>query len=263
MLSFLRKTRLAIIDAVSIRIPVSPLGKYSIYAIGEIALVVIGILIALQINNWNQERKNKVLEREYVLRLKDEMKENLVFFESRIEFDSFGISNVDLILSALKNDKIPSDSEQLAVAVEQIGWGLHFQHVDDVWNELINNGNIRLLHNEELRDKITSYHSQVDAIIDVQYTWVEFALGYRRLVGNILEPDLRTYIAAKYGPAILSQSVPSIPSTAYILEELAKIDGLYSYLADIKIGQSVNVAMMETGMDFIKEIITICDQELN
>jgi len=38
-------------------------GKYLKYALGEIILVVIGILIALQINNWNENRKNRNLER--------------------------------------------------------------------------------------------------------------------------------------------------------------------------------------------------------
>ena len=40
-------------------------GKYLKYAIGEIILVVIGILIALSINNWNEERKNRILEDDY------------------------------------------------------------------------------------------------------------------------------------------------------------------------------------------------------
>ena len=38
-------------------------GKYFKYAIGEIILVVIGILIALSINNWNEDRKDKVREK--------------------------------------------------------------------------------------------------------------------------------------------------------------------------------------------------------
>jgi hypothetical protein len=45
--------------------PASPAGRflnYSRYAIGEIVLVVIGILIALQINNWNETNKNKKKE---------------------------------------------------------------------------------------------------------------------------------------------------------------------------------------------------------
>ena len=43
--------------------------KYLRYAIGEILLVVIGILIALQVNNWNKQRKANILEAEYYCRL--------------------------------------------------------------------------------------------------------------------------------------------------------------------------------------------------
>ena len=49
-------------------------GKYFKYAIGEIILVVIGILIALSINNWNQNRLNKDLESLYYNRLLEDIK---------------------------------------------------------------------------------------------------------------------------------------------------------------------------------------------
>ena len=48
-------------------------GKYLKYAIGEITLVVIGILIALQINNWNQNRTNENLEAKYQVRLLEDL----------------------------------------------------------------------------------------------------------------------------------------------------------------------------------------------
>jgi hypothetical protein len=47
--------------------------KYLLYAIGEIALVMIGILIASQINNRNEERKESILEQEYLLRISNEL----------------------------------------------------------------------------------------------------------------------------------------------------------------------------------------------
>ena len=50
--------------------------KYSRYAIGEIVLVVVGILIALYINNWNEERKDKKLVRLYLKELQIEFKFN-------------------------------------------------------------------------------------------------------------------------------------------------------------------------------------------
>ena len=46
-------------------------GKYFKYAIGEIILVVVGILIALQINNWNEQRKNNTKEQQILSQLKD------------------------------------------------------------------------------------------------------------------------------------------------------------------------------------------------
>ena len=61
-------------------------GKYFKYAIGEIVLVVIGILIALSINNWNEGRKAQIQELNLVKQLLEDAKADAVFFESRIKF---------------------------------------------------------------------------------------------------------------------------------------------------------------------------------
>ena len=52
-------------------------GKYFKYAIGEIILVVIGILIALQVNNWNEQKKQNRLEKEYYCRLLEDTQQDL------------------------------------------------------------------------------------------------------------------------------------------------------------------------------------------
>ena len=52
-------------------------GKYLRYAVGEIVLVVIGIFIALQVNNWNEYRKEKVEEKKILLSLHNEISNNL------------------------------------------------------------------------------------------------------------------------------------------------------------------------------------------
>ena len=53
-------------------------GKYLKYAIGEILLVMIGILLALQVNNWNENRKNSSIEKETLSNLKADLKSSLV-----------------------------------------------------------------------------------------------------------------------------------------------------------------------------------------
>ena len=51
--------------------------KYLIYAIGEIILVVVGILIALQINNWNEARKDDKALKEYLMKIRSHTLEDL------------------------------------------------------------------------------------------------------------------------------------------------------------------------------------------
>jgi hypothetical protein len=62
MIKFFRKIRQKLLTE-------NKFSKYLIYAIGEIVLVVIGILIALSINNWNEEKKSKIKSREYCEKL--------------------------------------------------------------------------------------------------------------------------------------------------------------------------------------------------
>lgn len=88
--------------------PASPLFKYFIYAIGEIILVVIGILIALQINNWNEDRKSqnrniqllKRIHKELALNIKSS--DNTTRFYRNIERDFYDILHEELTLEDYK-----------------------------------------------------------------------------------------------------------------------------------------------------------------
>ena len=73
MLHFLRKIRRSLINSGHMK-------KYTLYAIGEIALVVIGILIALQINNWNEWRKDREEEEKLLYEISNNLKIGLESF---------------------------------------------------------------------------------------------------------------------------------------------------------------------------------------
>ncbi len=78
MIKFFRKIRQNLISE-------GKTGKYLKYALGEIILVVIGILIALQINNWNISKSKLKESTEFVARLKAEVKSNIGFTQEEIE----------------------------------------------------------------------------------------------------------------------------------------------------------------------------------
>lgn len=77
MIKFFRRIRQQLLSE-------NRLSKYLIYAIGEILLVVIGILIALQINNWNENRKIELIEAEYLHGIKQDLIQDLTYFEANI-----------------------------------------------------------------------------------------------------------------------------------------------------------------------------------
>lgn len=85
--------------------------KYMLYAIGEIVLVVIGILIALSINNWNEDRKEAILEKEMLIKIKNALTSDLENqFEFHLERTREGNQSLELVLDYVKN-KHPYDNE--------------------------------------------------------------------------------------------------------------------------------------------------------
>ncbi len=85
----------------------SKFSKYLLYAVGEILLVVIGILIALQINTWSEERKNRRLESNYLVNLRKELTFNIQLGNEQIVYNNFQIKNGELILDVLQNSTPP------------------------------------------------------------------------------------------------------------------------------------------------------------
>ena len=79
MIKFFRKIRQNLLSE-------GKTGKYLQYAIGEILLVVIGILIALSINNWNENQKTKVKIKNSLIALKNDLAQDTLLIKERLPF---------------------------------------------------------------------------------------------------------------------------------------------------------------------------------
>jgi len=84
--------------------------KYARYAIGEIVLVVIGILIALSINNWNEQRKERILESEILADLLVDLNKDLAQMLEALENQKVTINAQRSIATALENNLPMTDS---------------------------------------------------------------------------------------------------------------------------------------------------------
>ena len=103
MIRFLRQIRLNSLFE-------SKMGRYMVYGLGEILLVVIGILIALQVNNWNEQRKNRTYEITLLGEAKEAMASDIKILSQRLSYLT-RVQKVIRTLSIMKNDRsYPTDS---------------------------------------------------------------------------------------------------------------------------------------------------------
>ncbi|WP_179345367.1 DUF6090 family protein [Winogradskyella ursingii] len=150
--------------------------KYLLYAIGEIILVVIGILIALQINNWNENRKSAKQENLYLKRLLSENREDINTFNSNIANLKRGIETIENLSKAL-NANETKDKELIAAANDFFGYGSIypiFTSSTSTFQDLSSTGNLKDIKNTKLRDQLVKHyakHKQVAEWIRIGTEW--------------------------------------------------------------------------------------------
>lgn len=103
MLKFFRRIRWRLLGEGSLK-------KYLVYAVGEIALVMIGILLALQVNNWNELRKDKNKEQRVLIEIAETLNENTELLKGELTRIDSAIISGKLVISAIKNKQPYSDS---------------------------------------------------------------------------------------------------------------------------------------------------------
>lgn len=133
--------------------------KYTVYAIGEIFLVVIGILIALQINNWNEERKNKAFEEEMLMQLRANLiKDKITLIDIESNFKK-AIQSSDKILTFNWQS---SNRDSLKFWLSDI---IQFERFEPLTNtyELLKSKGLDLVSNKQLRFLIGSYYDDTTA----------------------------------------------------------------------------------------------------
>ncbi len=142
--------------------------RYFKYAIGEIALVVIGILLALSINNWNESRKLKAEETKILMLLLQDLKNVKLVCETQTANELKNLKSYEYLLGKdenrlhiLKNPKIDS-------LFYRYLWGVGENTIIiGAITEIQNSGNSAVISNENIRKRITSLDLRLQAVDDI------------------------------------------------------------------------------------------------
>ena len=171
MITLLRKIRKSLIDSGSGR-------RYLLYAIGEIALVVIGILIALQINNWNENLKINESEKKLLISLRDAMTADFKSQQRSIDWNESIQKSITIVLDHIDRDLSYHDSlnYHFAWATNAISfsiadseyknaelYGLHIFKYKETRNQLIRIHDRHLPLIEGMLEQQSNYYYQIAA----------------------------------------------------------------------------------------------------
>lgn len=126
-------------------------GKYLKYAIGEIILVVIGILIALQINNWNERRKERAVEVNFLKNLRADLASEI---ENNTYFSNYRFQKAEASASLINGDE-PQTIEDVKKYTERYEhvfiWHIYVPN-NNTYKELLSSGNLSFIKNDSVKN---------------------------------------------------------------------------------------------------------------
>jgi len=159
MIKFFRKIRYNLMEQ-------NKTGKYLKYAIGEIILVVIGILIALQLNNLNEIQKINETEYIYLNALHDEFTNNLKEVERVMKLNERNLKTAHTLLGKMGTDN-PDFTEKAfdSLMYRTIMSEIQYRPSPGTLIELINSGNLGIISNRELRLKLASWDGVLKSVL--------------------------------------------------------------------------------------------------
>jgi hypothetical protein len=229
MIKFFRKIRHKLLSE-------NKFSKYLIYAIGEIILVVIGILIALQINDWNQNQKNKIRENQLLSEMYNELKTDHEVMLWKIDESKTKLNATQSLINVidqriLYHDSLNSHFSNAVIYTDFMPLVSTYETINNIGFSIIRNDSLRLkiqlLYNSTFKfipslDKWRNnyYFSEITSFnIDYfkEFSWFEPSIP---LDGQGLLGDYRYYNILKTERTLANQEISVYQDAIDDMEEL-------------------------------------------
>ena len=203
MIKFFKKIRFKLMDT-------EKTGRYFKYAIGEIILVVIGILIALAINNQNENRKNSQKKENLLNALKIEFTSNLSQLDTVIFYDNMVLNNSQKLLKLNTERPIEIMNDSMPYWLQYASFRWTFNPINGALRSGISSGEIHLIKS--------------DSLINLLFGWEDF-------VNDAREDEQRCVQAVIASKSIIEKHVRNLDYRSVYIHELGKSKNSSDYLA--------------------------------
>jgi len=179
--------------------PAWPAGRYLKYAVGEIVLVVIGILIALSINDWNENLKNKKLETTYLKRIYKDVDNDVLQFEETIQLAQKRNKRVLFLEQAIEDAQLVYTSPDYFVkSIVYANYTYRPAISNHSFEEIKSSGRLALIENEDLRVSIAKYYDLEFSYSQFDFIREDIQLKYNEYSRGILNQEQLNWVITTY-----------------------------------------------------------------
>ncbi len=193
MIKFFRKIRQKLLSE-------NKLSKYLMYAVGEIILVVIGILIALSINNWNENKKLRNSEQQYLRDLQAEFIFNKNELKSIMQLNKSNLEYALIILDNTGPENLKINEAEIGnLLTKSLSNEIQFDPNQGVLNEIINSGKLGVFGSRELKFALSSWSGnlyrvrlQEQELLNMRSRTIELVRNNANL-RKVLEAELKYF----------------------------------------------------------------------
>ena len=138
------------------------MANYIKYAIGEIVLVVVGILIALQVNNWNEHQKQKKKETVYLQNLSIDLKKQIHLLNFYIDFEDIILKDCKDIIAHYEQNSGFKKMDSIFPKINDLSARVTFTNTNTTLLELLNSGEINVIENETLKKELMEFNQLLE-----------------------------------------------------------------------------------------------------
>lgn len=187
--------------------------QYLAYALGEILLVVLGILIAIQINSWYSDKADRKQERIYLEQYKNDLETNLVELDRVISKQERTIESADLLYDVYKGRKEVQPYLSLQYNIIDMANYTICMSEEGTINDILGSGNLSLIQNDSLRKSIVGWSHRFAHVRE----WEQLGKGNASEIRDLLTQKTRLYEDV-YGKAFMdSLEIQAMINDRYFL----------------------------------------------
>ncbi len=237
--------------------------QYLKYAFGEIILVVIGILIALQINNWNESRKGDIALKEYLVKIKSNTMEDMLELDSL----SIGRRQIAKLCKQARTSILNKTEDENIMLFMSSGWAfidLYFNPSIAGYESLKNSKYYGKINNTALDSLLTRYHTIIGEIALNEKSYNEYVENQEAYLSTQFDRSL--ILAYAFVPPD-SLNIRATPQTEYLTDfkeytsfpAYRNVVSLAAWQFDTMIHRYNE--LKDVGLSIVKEIDMIIEED--